>query len=123
MYIKFTQFLSAFGTSVTMDNLGETLTTVFANPERTLVGKTLNVEIGYDGNHVEYRGKDDAGIKKYVLVFKDGSVLSDASGREITFPDMDSALARAEANQIDIQRFVNVLSYAPSASTTTGGNW
>jgi hypothetical protein len=124
MFLRFTQFMTALGHTVTLDNLEETLTSVFANPERTLTGKVLGVEIGYDNNHIAYRGKDEIGVKKYVIQMKDGSVLSDASGKEITFPDIDSAKARAEQNQINLQEYVNVLSYHTSAANSkVGGAW
>lgn len=124
MYLKFVGFMKALGYDVKIENLGELLPTVFTNPERTLVGRNIGIEVGYNGNHIAYRGKDEIGNKLYNIVFKDGSVLCDASKKPMVFNDWEAAARHAEANQTAISKYVEVLSYrTPLNPNTVDASW
>ena len=122
-YSKFKNFMSALGIAVTVPTLETVLTEVFTNPDKTLVGRDISANIGYQGNYVGYMGKDEAGIKKYNITMKDGSVLSDASGKAMTFPEFEAALHHAEVKNIEGRRFVDVLDYNEGKAGVASSNW
>lgn len=124
-YVKFVEFMTAIGKPVKVEELETLLPAVWSNPDRTLVGLNVGIDVGYDRTHIRYDGKDEIGLKRYAIEYGDGSTLCDASGKVMVFNDYDSALAHAEANQIEIQRFSNVLGYTtPTAgNTNTSTNW
>jgi hypothetical protein len=126
MYKKFKSFLEGLGVSVTVDTLGDVLPQYFGNNGAGLIGMTTAIEVGYDGNYVKYAGKSDTGEKKYNIVFGDGSILLDKQLQVVNFPDYASAGNYAEANQIKLQKFPDILSYSPSARGNVAaavGNW
>lgn len=124
LYLKFVGFMKALGYDVKVENLGELLPEVFTNPERTLVGRNIGVDIGYNGNHIRYDGKDEIGNKKYAIEFKDGSTLCDSSGKVMIFNDWEAAARHAEANQTEISKYVEVLSYrTPANPNKVDANW
>lgn len=126
LYTKFRNFMTALGINVTVDTLEDVLNGNFAKPEKTLVGRTVTIDLGYDGNHVKYIGKSEIGEKTYNITMRDGSTLSSGTGQTLTFSDYDSAMAHAETSQISIQKFPSVLSFTPSAnlkSVKTASNW
>jgi hypothetical protein len=96
---------------------------VFTNPDKTLVGRDLSANIGYQGNYIGYAGKDEAGINKYNITMKDGSVLADASGKVMTFPEFEAALHHAEVNNIEVRKYVDVLDYNEGKAGATNSNW
>ncbi len=118
LYTKFRRFMEALGVAVTVENLEDTLNTYFANPSKALVGQNLTIKLDYDGNHVKYAGKDEAGKNRYVIQMKDGTQIAGADKKVLTFGDFDSAMAHVEANQITVQEYPSVLDYTASASGT-----
>lgn len=124
LYTKFRRFMESLGVLVTVENLEETLNTYFSKPEKTLVGQTLTIKLDYDGNHVKYTGKDEAGKNKYVIQMKDGTQIAGSDKRVLVFGDFDSAMAYVEANQISVQEYPSVLDYTQSATPAKKvGNW
>lgn len=119
LYQKFTNLMSGLGyPGLRVEDLQTVLPEVWTKPEKTVVGREVGIEVGYQGNHVRYDGKDEIGNKKYALEMADGSTLCDASGRVMYFNDYEAALGHAESNQIVIDRFTSVLSFVPSTKTS-----
>lgn len=116
MYKKFKSFMESLGVVITVDTLGDVLPTYFGNNGAGLVGLNVAVEIGYEGNYVRYAGKDATGNKQYNIVFGDGSVLLDKQLQVVAFPDFEAAGNYAEANQIRLQKFPEILAYSTSAT-------
>lgn len=125
LYTKFRQFMGALGVNVTIENLEDVLNDNFSKPEKTLVGRSVTIDLGYDGNFIKYMGKDEIGGKVYNIVMADKSTLADSRGKTLVFSDMDAAAAHAEANQIRIQRYSSVLEYSIPANLkkASGSNW
>lgn len=125
LYTKFRQFMQALGVAVTVETLEDVLNANFSNPDKTLVGRAITIDLGFDGNYVKYVGKDEAGLSVLHIVMKDGSTLADAKGKSLVFSDRDSAMAHAEANGIRIQEYSSVLEYSPLTGTKVKSvsNW
>lgn len=123
LYQKFVAFMASLGYTVKVQDLQTLLPEVWTKPENTLVGKTVGIDVGYRGNFIRYDGKDEIGQKKYTIEFADGSVLCDASKRVMYFADYDAVMAHAEANQTEIQRFVDVLSFVTPKNATSNSGW
>lgn len=119
VFTKFRKFMSGLGIDVSLETLGDTMTTYFGNVGKGLVGKTLTIEIGYQGNHVAYLGKNADDTKRYAIKMKDGTLLATPDGAVVEFPDVDSAKAHAEQLQIAIEEYMNVLDYQPAATKLT----
>tara|TARA_R110000868_G_scaffold375983_3_gene640691 strand:- start:724 stop:1377 length:654 start_codon:yes stop_codon:yes gene_type:complete len=120
---KFKNFMLGLGIKVSVPTLETVLTEVFTNPDKSLVGRDMSVNIGYEGNYIGYMGKDDAGIKRYNITMKDGSVLADASGKALIWPEYAGAAHHAELGNIEVSRFVNVLDYNEGTAVAADGNW
>lgn len=88
--------------------------TVFGNPAK-LAGKALSIDVGYRAGYVKYMGKDDAGTILHIID-KDGNTVVDADKAPLVFRDHASANQYAEDNKVKIDKYVNVLQYAPSAA-------
>lgn len=121
-YKRFSAFAAAVGLDASMDKLAVTLNDNFAKPEKSpLVGLNVVMELGYDGNHVRYDGKDAAGIKKYVIEMKDKSTIAE------TFPSFDAAAGYAEQNGVKLQDYPQILGWATSsnaaANKKAAANW
>lgn len=127
LYKKFKGFMEALGVTLTVDTLGDVLPTYFGNGGAGLIGKNLAIEIGYEGNYVRYAGKNDDGTKKYNIAFSGGTdLLMDKQLQVINFPDFEAANNYAETHQIKLQKFPEVLAYAPSTVpnvAATVSNW
>lgn len=126
MYKKFKEFMAGLGVEVTVESLGDVLPQYFGNGGAGLVGLNVAIEVGYEGNYTRYAGKAENGEKKYNIVFADGALLMDRQLQVINFPDYASATNYAEANQIKLQAFPEILSYSqPSRGNVTAGagNW
>lgn len=122
-FAKFKNFMLGLGVKVSVPTLEATLVEVFTNPDKTLVGRDVSVNIGYQGNYIGYAGKDEAGIKKYNITMKDGSVLADASGKVITWPEYGAAAEHADIHLIQINKYVDVLDYNEGKVATASANW
>lgn len=123
-YKRFAAFMNAVGIKVSADK--EKLVTLlndnFAKPEKSpLLGANVVMELGYDGNHIRYDGKDAAGIKKYVIELKGGATSAE------TFPSFDAAAGHAEQNGIKLQDYPQILSWDVSsnagANKKVAANW
>lgn len=113
LFTKFRKFASALGIDVQLSTLGDTMAENFSNVGKTLVGQTIQVEIGYQGNHVAYLGKTAANGNRYGIKMRDGSMIATADGSVLEFADVDSAKAHAEGLQLELNPYMNVLDYVP----------
>lgn len=119
VYKRFTAVMAALGvTNLSLETLADTLNTYFSRPEKTLVGQIVNVDIGYKGTHIAYKGKDASGNKMYVVAKADGTQLMD-----MVFPGYDEALTHCEDANIEVSRFVDVLKYNPSVAGKKVSGW
>lgn len=118
LFDKFRKFGASLGVKIQLATLGDTMATLFSNVGKTLVGKTLTVQIGYDGNHVAYLGKNSDDTKRYGIKMKDGSMIAKENGEVLEFPDVDSARAHGEALQIELEQYMNVLGYIESKTVS-----
>ncbi len=118
-YTRVQKFMKALGVDLKVQNLQDILTEYFSKPEKSLVGQVMAITVGYEGNYVEWRGKDTTGNSQYALVGKDGASFGGV------FSSRDAALAHAEQNQISVEEYTRILSYAPSATPAkkVAGNW
>jgi len=125
MFKKMQNFMSALGVDLQISNLEDTLKANFSDLT-TLVGTELEIDIGYNGNHIGYDGKTAAGESKFVIRMKDGSTIADQAGESEVFTTRDAALAHAESLQISIEEYSSVLNYSVSptgAKLKVAGNW
>lgn len=107
---KLQTIFRGLGIAFDFDNAMQQVGALFGNPER-LIGKPLNVRLGYKGPHVKYVSKTE-----YLVVEKDHTTLK----IEGSFADKKSALAAAaEAGikGVDKNGFMNVLEVFPSKET------
>lgn len=126
MFKKVQGFMAALGVSLNIGNLQETLTQYFSNPAKALVGRELIVDIGFNGNHIAYNGKDEAGVAQYAIKMRDGSLVCDKTDMTpLLFSTRDAALAQAESLQIAIEEYSSVLSYevSPTAKNLSVAGW
>lgn len=111
-YTKLEKFLKGFGFDLEFTQAIHQLEKLFTDAEKTFVGKTLSVRMGYNSIHTKYLGKDGE-VSKYKLVDKDGNpiVATDFAG----FEAVD---AYAKANNIKVQGFPKVLEVVPAATAS-----
>lgn len=122
---KFVEFCAGLGFTPVKDadSAVTVLTEYFAKPEKSLVGRETKVTIGYLKNHIHYDGKDEIGQRRFIIKMGDGStLLNKATGKVMAFSDRDSAMAHAEQNQIDIQKYPDVTGYANLGRKKTANN-
>jgi len=125
MFTKFKEAMEALGLPVTIETLQDVLTKNFSNPDKTLVGRRLTIEVQYKGNHLRYEGKEANGDKRYLIALASGATVNDADGNPLIFRDWQSAEGYAEQNSIEIRKFVDVVGYSKSATATKlkAANW
>lgn len=114
-------FVKALGGKLTNSSLESTMNTYFAKPEKGLVGLNLAITVGYEGNHVDFKSKD-----QYVITMKDGSTLADQDGKSLVFTTRDAAVEHCEQQSVSIDKYTRVLSYDMSSTgpkKVVGGNW
>jgi hypothetical protein len=114
-FSRFKDFCKGLGVELSIANLGETLKTTFAKPEK-LVGTPLSIDIGYKNGYVKYDGKTEANTNKYVIVLRDGNQLVSSENAPLIFPDRAAALSYANDNKLAVDEYTNVLTHQPSAN-------
>jgi hypothetical protein len=77
--------------------LKQVIPKMFSNPAKTLVGKTLTIVIGFKGNYIAYKGKDQYQIKD-----KDGALLSDN-----VFESIEEAQEHCSEHDINLVKSAN----------------
>lgn len=122
-YLKYKNFMLALGVKLDLNNYQTVTAELFTNPDKTLVGKDVSINVGYEGNYIGYMGKDEIGIRKFNITMKDGSVLSDASGKIITFPERDAALHHAEVSLMTVDRYTRVLDFNEGKVSAPQAGW
>lgn len=126
MFKRIQNFMKALGVELKISNLQDVLTAWFTNPSKTLVGKEVVVNIGYNGNHIAYDGKDSDGNAQFVIKMRDGSVQLDSKTlTPLLFSTRDAAMAMAESLNIEIQEYSSVLDYevSPNAKGLSVAGW
>jgi hypothetical protein len=75
MFVKFKQFCAALGESVSADAalVLKVLKKLFADPSK-MIGKTLEIDLGYSGPYLQYLGKE-GDASTYSVMKLDGSIL------------------------------------------------
>lgn len=118
VFKKFMEFMGGIGESVTMQNLGKLVPKYFASEEamaKNLTGKTLNVDMGYDGPHAE-KCDDDT----YKLVLKSGDYSED--GEVVKLPDIASMKVFAESKGVKLS-FVEILKINSAVKAVKTEGW
>jgi hypothetical protein len=112
--VRFEKFLNALGENMTLDaaKLSKLMKRLFSKPE-TLVGKPINLTIGYYGRHLAYLGKNDAGENQYQIQLPDGKPVTPT-----IFTDKKEAEAKAAQLNIQLQGFTKVLKFHPPEGFT-----
>lgn len=115
-YNNLEKFLKGFGVSLEFTEAITQLETLFSDAEKTFIGKTLSLRIGYTNNYTKYVGKNGE-VSEYQIVDRDGTpVVSDK------FSGFDAAKAYAEANAIKLQGFPKVLEVIPATTASISLN-
>jgi hypothetical protein len=75
MFVKFKQFCAGVGEKVSADAqvVLAVLKKLFADPTK-MIGKTLEIKLGYNGPYLEYLGKD-GDASTYSVMKADGTIL------------------------------------------------
>lgn len=117
LFIKFRQFLRALGEDAPVNKsaLNKVVPKYFANL-KSLVGKVVDLDIGYSGHHINYEGSS------YVIVNNKGELFKDDTGEIPTFPNRDAAMAEAASYGFEIQAFPRVLKFNPKANAEENNN-
>lgn len=116
VYKKFQQFLYGIGESGAIKELNKLLNKYFADPAK-LVGKKVNVDLGYEGPHVVNQGDG------YVVMVKGKALQED--GVDVVLPDRGAAIQYAKSQGIE-PGFIRVLKFTASKSAkakTTSTEW
>lgn len=107
----FLSFVKALGYSTDPRTLPDTLNKLFGK-EDALVGKELQVQIGYKGNHLVLKDKKLHLVQKYGRpILKDGE--------PAVFSEREEAKEWAVANKIELQSFPEVVAFVPAEKLTT----
>lgn len=106
VFRKFSEFMAATGNPVTIDNLEKVVPKVFTDPDKSLKGKAVNADLGFEGAHIE---QCEGGFK---IVQANGKDLLDDDGELYVLPDRKSAASTAESKKIKTG-FITVTKYTP----------
>lgn len=121
MYICLRNFLAGLGIEVSSDfeSISKVLPKYFSDPT-TLVGKTLEAEIGYKGPYIKYLDKTAFQICK-----ENGDLIID----EI-FPSRDAAIVKGVELGLKLEQFVNIKTFlgktaekSPQTAVDEGVEW
>lgn len=105
MYVKLMEFLDAAGLKTEQEIIGKVLGQLYANPSK-LVGKVVNVDIGYKGPYVGYVGEN-----QFKLFERDGTPFKATEVGDTPFPDRDSAVAEAASYGVVAQTFPEITKF------------
>jgi hypothetical protein len=116
LFIQLQKLLNAFGIQLSPNDLSPLAKLI---GEDKLVGKTVNVDVGYDGPHVKMLEK---GV--YTIVDKNDQQLRDEEGETLTYPDFDSAKGDSLNRNIKLA-FLSILKFnqPKKAVTTKAAGW
>ena len=101
LYRKFQQFVFSIGESASTGSLQKLAIKYFSDPSK-LVGQKVNVDLGYEKDHVAPSGDG------YVVVVKGKPMQED--GVDVRLPDRSSAIQHAKAMGIE-PGFIRVLKF------------
>lgn len=99
-------FIKSLGYSTDKKVLPSVMSQLFSD-EQKLVGKEIQVKIGYTGNHLEAKDGKLALVQKYGR-----PVLMD--GEPAMFSEREAAHQWAEANGLKLQKFAEVVGFEPA---------
>ena len=104
LYIKFVAFMAGIGQQISVKTLKTVVPKVLGDLNN-LIGKAVNVDIGYDGYYIG-RTAD----KTFTIMEKSGKVLKESG----EYADRDGAIADAAELGINIKSFPEVLKFNPT---------
>ena len=112
--VKFERFLNALGENMTLDaaKLGKLMKRLFGKVEG-LIGKPINITVGYTGKHLAYLGKSEAGANQYQIQLPDGKPVVPT-----IFADRKEAEAKAAQMSMQLQGFAKVTKFHPPEGFT-----
>lgn len=115
LFKKYQQFLFGIGETTTVATLSKVTNKYFQDPAK-LVGQKVNVDLGYENDHVAPVGSGFGVIVKGKPLQEDGA--------DVVLPDRSSAIQHAKAIGIE-PGFLRVLKFTPkkSAKTTKASDW
>lgn len=113
-YGKLEKFLKGFGFDLEFTQAIHQVEKLFSDAEKTFVGKTISLRLGYTGIHPKYMGKDGE-VSQYKLVDKNGNPIVDA-----VFAGFEAIDAYAKANNLTVQGFPKVLDVVPASAASIG---
>lgn len=88
LFIMFREFVEALGMTAQVDEVPELLKTVFSDLQGELVGRSINVTIGYKGPYIERLSQTE-----FKVLDKDGRDYKLEGVEGVTFPNRESAIA------------------------------
>jgi hypothetical protein len=107
---KLRQIIKGLGEDNSVESLAETVAKLFQDPS-ALVGRVVNVDIGYQGHYV-----DRVGDGEFKIFERSGKEFKPDGAESVTYPDRDSAIADAASYNITVKGFAEVLKFnAPEA--------
>lgn len=111
-YNNLDRFLKGFGVTLEFTEAISQLESLFSDPEKTFIGKTISVRMGYYSNYTKYVGKD-GDVSQYQIVDKNGAPVVD-----LKFSGFEAAKAYAEANSIKLQGFPKIQDVVPATTAS-----
>jgi hypothetical protein len=114
-FFKFREFMSGVGIELSNESKGLTadLKKYWSDPAKTIVGKDINLDIGYSKSHIAYLGKSSTGESQFQIQKAKGEPLVPT-----IFTDRKEAEIEAIKNKIVIEGFVKILKIYPKIATT-----
>jgi hypothetical protein len=107
LFAQFKQFMAALGEEVTINKESLKAIPKYFNDCSVLVGKVVDVDVGYKGPYIKYISKDEYQIIERDGPMKDGDAIA-------VFPTRDAAEAEAAARDLKIAKFVDILKFNAS---------
>jgi hypothetical protein len=117
LFAKLKEFLVGIGESGDTADVKKVLPKLFSKLDK-LVGRELNVDIGYKGYYIGYVGQ-----KQFKIFEKDGREFKDENGQSPVFVDRDSAIAEAATYGLTIAKFPEVLKITKKEISEDSDPW
>jgi hypothetical protein len=111
-YNKIEAFLRGFGVALEYTSAMQLIAKLFSDPEKTFVGKTLSVRMGYTSNHSKFVGKDGE-VSQYQICDKNGNAVIPT-----VFAGYEAADAYAKQNAMKLQGFPKILEVISAATAS-----
>lgn len=113
LFTKFQEFMASMGEATDLKKIKLSL---FEKPEK-LVGRELDLDIGYEGYHLVREGDAFKVVDRY------GKDVKSSDGSIATYVDRDSAIVGAAELGIDVKRFPSVVKFHAKAAEDNDTDW